>query len=156
MFYASCPTAVVDAPADLVWALLVDPAGWGSVFDVRVASVDPPGPAVVGQRVCVETGPRIFHLKVGLRVIAIDPDHRRLRLDIKLPFGLIVDEDLRCTPVGDTRSRVDYRCFFDFPGGWRGRLVRVLVNQKLNSGPRDSLSAQPNDALRAETVTDVN
>jgi len=29
MSYASCPTAVVNAPVEIVWALLADPAGWG-------------------------------------------------------------------------------------------------------------------------------
>ena len=48
MPYVSCPTAVINAPVDVVWALLMDPAGWERVFDMRVAGIDPPGPAVVG------------------------------------------------------------------------------------------------------------
>jgi hypothetical protein len=71
MFYASCPTAVVDAPAAVVWALLMEPAGWGNVFDVRVASVGPPGPATIGQKVCGETGPQFLHLKLEFRMIEI-------------------------------------------------------------------------------------
>jgi hypothetical protein len=47
MPYVSCPTAVINAPVDFVWALL-EPAAWGGVFDVRVGSIDPPGPAIVG------------------------------------------------------------------------------------------------------------
>jgi hypothetical protein len=39
-----------------------------------------------------------------------------------LPFGLTVEEDLRCTPLDDVHCRVDYHCNFDFPGGWRGTL----------------------------------
>jgi hypothetical protein len=140
MFYASCPTAVVNAPADIVWALLVEPAGWGSVFDMRVAGIDPPGPAIVGQKVCGETGLRIFHLKLWFSMKGIDPDHHRLRLEVKLPFGLTVHEDLGCTPLDDTHRRVDYRCNFDFPTGWRGTLMRVLMKRRLDDGPKDSLS----------------
>jgi hypothetical protein len=44
MSYASCPTAVVNAPVGIVWALLVDPVGWEHVFDVRIDGLDPPGP----------------------------------------------------------------------------------------------------------------
>jgi hypothetical protein len=100
----------------------MDPAGWERVFDLRVVSIDPPGPAVVGRKVCGETGPRILHLKLKLRLMGIDPDQRRLRLEVKLPFGLTVEEDLRCTPLDDVHCRVDYHCNFDFPGGWRGTL----------------------------------
>jgi len=116
------------------------PPGWGSVFDLRVVSIDPPGPAIVGQTISGETGLRIHHLKLKFRMIEIDPDQHRLRLNVNLPFGLTVHEDLRCTPLDDTRCRVGYRCDFDFPRGWRGSLTRVLVNRRLDAGPRDSLS----------------
>jgi hypothetical protein len=140
MSYARCPTAVVDAPAAIVWALLMEPAGWGNVFDVRVASVDPPGPATVGQKVCGETNPQFLHLKLEFRMIEIDTDHHFLRMDVNLPFGLAVHEDLRCTPLDDTHCRVDYRCDFSFPNGWRGTLLRSLLNRSLDAGPEDSLS----------------
>jgi Polyketide cyclase / dehydrase and lipid transport len=139
MPYASCPTAIVNAPAELVWALLMAPAGWGGVFDLRVASVDPPGPAVAGQRVRGETGPEIFHLKLTFRTVEIDPDQYRLRLDVNLPFGLAVREEIRCTPLDDAHCRVNYHCNFDFPGGWRGTLMRLLLNRRLDSGPENSL-----------------
>jgi hypothetical protein len=74
---ASYPTAVLNAPADIVWALLTDSARWGGVFDMRVAGIDPPGPAVVGQKVCGETGPRIFHLKLTFRTKEPNPDRTR-------------------------------------------------------------------------------
>jgi hypothetical protein len=69
----SCPTAVINAPVDVVWALLIEPAAWGGVFDVRVGSIDPPGPAIVGQRISGETGLRILHLKLTFWMIEIDP-----------------------------------------------------------------------------------
>ena len=49
MAYASCPTSVVNAPVEIVWAFLTHPERWGEFYDVRIASVEPPGPAVVGQ-----------------------------------------------------------------------------------------------------------
>jgi hypothetical protein len=63
MRYVSCPTAVINAPVDVVWALLIKPAAWGGVFDVHVGSIDPPGPAIVGQKISGETGLRNLHLK---------------------------------------------------------------------------------------------
>jgi putative SOS response-associated peptidase YedK len=57
MRYVSCPTAVVNAPVDVVWALLMQPSVWEGVFDVRVGSIDPPGPAIVGQKISGEPPP---------------------------------------------------------------------------------------------------
>jgi hypothetical protein len=138
MPYVSCPTAVINAPVDVVWALLIEPAAWGGVFDVRVGRIDPPGPAIVGQKISGETGLRILHLKLTFRMIEIDPDHHRLRMDVNVPLGLTVHEDLRCTPLDDTHCRVDYHC--DFPKGWRGTLMRGLLNRRPDAGPEDSLS----------------
>jgi hypothetical protein len=52
----------------------------------------------------------------------------------------LLQEDLRCTPLDDIHCRVDYRCNFDFPRGWRGTLIRVLMKRRLDDGPKDSLS----------------
>ncbi len=140
MPHASCPTAVVNAPVDHVWALLVAPAGWGSIFDMRVTNVDPPGPAAAGQDVRGETGPEILQLKLTFRMLEIDPDQYRLRFCVSLPFGLIVDEDMRCMSLDETHCRVSYNCNFHFPPSWRGTLLRVLLKQRLDWGPQDSLS----------------
>ena len=78
MRYVSCPTAVVNAPVDVVWALLMQPSVWEGVFDVRVGSIDPPGPAVVEQKISGETGPRLLDLKLTFRMIEIDPYQHRL------------------------------------------------------------------------------
>jgi Polyketide cyclase / dehydrase and lipid transport len=140
MSYASCPTTVIEACLDHVWTLLMAPGGWGSVFDMRVVNLDPPGPAVVGQVVVGETGPRILHLTLSFRMLEIDPVQHRLSMHVDLPFGLVVYEEIRCTALDDKCCRVAYRCNFDFPGGWRGAAMRVLLNRRLDRGPEDSLS----------------
>ena len=140
MPYVSCPTAVINTRVDVVWALLMKPAAWGGVFDMRVGSIDPPGPAIVGQGISGETGLRILHLKLTFRMIEINLDYHRLRLDVNLPFGITVHEDLSCTPLDDACCRADYHCNFDFQRGWRGPLMGVLMNQRLDAGPGDSLS----------------
>lgn len=152
MPYVSCPTAVINTRVDVVWALLTKLAAWGGVFDMRVGSINPPGPAMVGQTICGETGPRLLHLKLTFRMIEIDPYQHRLCLDVHLPFSITVHEELRCTPLDVDHCRVDYRCSFDFPGGWRGSLAKVLIHHGFDSGPEDSLSplkhAAERDAVR--------
>jgi hypothetical protein len=91
---------------------------------MRVTSVDPPRPTVVGQTVRGETGLRIFHLKLAFRTIEIDADQHRLRMDVDLPFAL-VQKDLRGTPLDDAYSRVAYRCGVGFPKGWQGTLMKA-------------------------------
>ena len=78
MSYASCPTAVVNAPPDVVWALLEEPAECGNVFDMQINSINSPCPAVAGQK--SEAGPQLFHLKLTFQVIKIDSDRYRSRI----------------------------------------------------------------------------
>jgi hypothetical protein len=75
---------VINTRVDVVWALLSRPAG--GVFDMRVGSIDPAGPAIVGQKISGETGPRLLHLKLTFRMIEIDPHQRRLCLDVHHGF----------------------------------------------------------------------
>ena len=78
MSYASCPTAVVNAPPDVVWALLEEPAECGNVFDMQINSINSSCPAVAGQK--SEAGPQLFHLKLTFQVIKIDSDRYRSRI----------------------------------------------------------------------------
>jgi hypothetical protein len=41
---------VIDTRVDVAWALLMNPAAWGGVFDMRVGSIDPPGPRSSNKR----------------------------------------------------------------------------------------------------------
>ena len=95
---------------------------------------------MAGQKIVGETGPRLFHLKLAFRVIETDAECHRLVMDIKLPFGIAVREDLNCTPLDADYCRIDDRCGFDFPKGWRGTLTRVLMSREMNAGPVDSPS----------------
>jgi len=140
MTYASCPTSIVNAPVEIVWSLLTRPEKWGDFYDVRVTSVEPVGPAMVGQTVFAESGPRLLHLALEFRFTRVDAANYELGLDVKFPLGITVREDLSCVPIGTDQCRVNYRCGFGFPAGWRGTVARLLMRRELNSGPVDSPS----------------
>jgi Polyketide cyclase / dehydrase and lipid transport len=140
MAYASCPTSIVDAPLEIVWTLLTRPEGWGDFYDVRVASVEPRGPAVVGQMVFAQSGPPLLHLELQFRFTRIDAVNHELGIDVRLPFGVNVREDLSCVSLGPERCRVNYHCDFEFPAGWRGAIARCLMRRERDAGPADSLS----------------
>ena len=151
MTHASCPTAVINASADTVWRLLTEPAGWGDFFDVRITRVVPAGPAAVGQRIYGESGPRLLHLKLEFECVAIDADHYRLMLNVRLPFGITVREDLNCVPLQRNQCRVNYRCEFGFPTGFgvaRWRALRCTANSTSARSTRCRASrARPNGAI---------
>jgi hypothetical protein len=142
----------VDAPVDTVWALLTDPAGWSSFYDLRVTRVEPPGPARVGQRVFGESGPRWLHLVVTLTYTAIDVSERSLRLEIQMPLGITVREELSCSPISDRQCRVNYHCRFSLPSGFRGALLQLLMRRELRVGPVDSLGRLKQAAEQRFTV----
>ena len=146
--YSACPTDVVEAPLEVVWGLLTDPARWGEFFDVRITGVEPAGPAHVGQRFRGESGPRVLHLVVRFAYTRVDTAPHRLGMDIQLPFGITVREDLDVVPLGAARCRVNYHCHFGFPPGWRGRVARVLLGRELDAGPADSLARLKSAAER--------
>jgi hypothetical protein len=137
--HASCPTEVVDAPITAVWSLLTEPARWGEFYDVRIVRVEPQGPAVVGQVVHGESGPRILHLGVSFVFRRVDHERHEIALDVQLPLRVTVHEELDCRPIDHDRCRVNYHCNFNFADGWRGRFTRGLLWRDLETGPRDSL-----------------
>src|SRR5215469_5271563 len=133
MKYASCPTAVVNAPVDVVWRLLTEPAGWGDFYDVRITDVVPPGPAVVGQKIYGQTG-CYLRFRLQFEFLKIEPTCHVLVFAVQLPFGISVREDMDCVPLNLTQCRVSYHCNFDLPDGWRGVLLRLILRGELDRG----------------------
>jgi hypothetical protein len=138
--YSSCPTTIVNAPVQIIWELLMNPDGWGDFFDVRIIGMKPEGRAAVGQEIYAESGPSFLHLKVEFKFVAIDSDRHRLGLEIRLPFGVSVKENLECAALDLDHCRVNYGCDFSFPTGWRGAIVRLVLRRELDAGPIDSLA----------------
>ncbi len=151
--YLACPTDIVQAPIDVVWKLLTDLSGWGNFFDVRVVSVEPPCPGAVGQRMLGAAGPKWLHFRVTFEFTVIDEVHHNLELDIRMPLGITVHEQLDCVPIDQVRCRVNYHCHFGFPAGWRGRLVQFALRRELRAGPADSLQRLKRAAEQASIAT---
>ena len=146
--HASCPTAAVDAPIEVVWELLSHPEWWGGFYDIRILSVEPAGRAVVGQRIAAETGPSFLHLKVSVDFVRIDEERHNIQLRVGLPFGISVFEDLECCRIGANECRVNYHCNFSFPDGWRGKALKLLMRRELKDGPEESLTRLKDAAER--------
>jgi hypothetical protein len=140
MAHAVCPTDIVHAPVERVWALLTDPAGWGGFWDARVLGVEPAGPAGPGQRILLSSGPWPARFRLTFTFTLVDAANHTLDLDIRLPFGIVNDEHLVCTPIDAASCRVTYGCNFTLPAGWRGVLLSRLLARGFETGPADSLA----------------
>ena len=90
------------------------PASWGDFFDVRITRVEPAGSAVIGQRFYGESGPRFLHIGLKFEYTEVNEARHQLGLNVQLPFGITVREDLNCIPISNTRCRVNYHCNFGF------------------------------------------
>ncbi len=146
--HLACPTAIVEAPIEAVWDLLLNTAEWGRFYDVRVLSVDPPGQARRGQRLIGNPGPKFLPLRLIFDFTEVDSTNPRLGIDGRLPFGIRVHEDLKLTPIDATRCRVNYNCDFKLPPGVRGQILWLLLRNGFDSGPADSLSRLKREAER--------
>jgi polyketide cyclase/dehydrase/lipid transport protein len=145
--HLACPTAIVEAPIDVVWNLLLNTAEWGKFYDVRVLSVDPPGPARAGQRLIGNPGPNFLPLRLIFDFTEVDTVNHRLGIDGRLPFGIRVRENMTVAPIDPTRCRVNYNCDFDLPG-IRGQILWLLLRREFDSGPADSLLRLKREAER--------
>jgi len=77
--------------------------------------VEPAGSAFVGQRFYGESGWRFLHIGLKFEYTEVNAAQHKLGLNVQLPFGVIVREDLDCIPLSSTQCRVSYHCNFGFP-----------------------------------------
>ena len=103
-----CPTAIIAAPVELVWANLVQ---WERYYDwagVRVASLEPDGPATAGQTIVF--GGKVLGRTVHFtfKVEAVRPEKHQISAHVFFPFGLQEKPTITCTPVDAAGCRVQY------------------------------------------------
>jgi len=146
---------VVSAPIEIVWSLLTDHARWGDFFDVRITRVEPAGSAVVGQRFYGESGPSFLHIGLKFEYTDVNVAQHKLGLNVQLPLGIAVREDLDCIPLSSIQCRVNYHCSFGFAKGWRGAIARTIMRRRLDAGPVDSLSRLKRAAEQRYTNSQV-
>ena len=69
--------------------------------------------AVVGQRFYGESGPSFLHIGLKFEYTEVNVAQNKLGLNVQLPFGITVREDLDCIPISSTQCRVNYHCSND-------------------------------------------
>ena len=105
-----CPAAAVAAPVDVVWENLVQWERYSEWFDrsLQVKSIEPEGPATVGQTIYFAGKAFGRTLHFTFRVEEVNPERHQLGLHAFFPLGLQMKPHISCTPIGATTCRVQY------------------------------------------------
>ena len=103
-----CPTAVIDAPIERVWALVADPAQWEQWADATLEYADPPGPARPGQTFVVSSVGLGRRWRFPFTVDAVDEARHRLRVTAHFPLGVVEHTQIGCMALDEGRCRVTY------------------------------------------------
>ena len=101
-----CPADRVQSPVEVVWELLMHPAGYGGFWDMTVERVEPQGPAAVGQRFFAWTLCR--RLRIDGEILEVDAVRHAIRFQTTLPFGLVGDNRIACSPIDAGSCMVRY------------------------------------------------
>ena len=105
MAIQTCPSAIIDAPTERVWRLLVRLSEWHRWADAQIVK-GPDRPLAVGDAVVFRAGPGRL-MEVRFNVVELE-DLRRLTLEVRLPFGIVNHQVVMISPVSDSACRVTY------------------------------------------------
>jgi len=97
-----CPTEVIQAPAERIWQLLMDPRELMQWSGTRLLK-GPARPLRSGDLLVLKAG--LMH--VSFEVLDAEPP-QYLRLCIRLPFGIVNHEQVQITLVGSNTCRVTF------------------------------------------------
>src|SRR6266536_1085205 len=108
MTVTACPAAIIDAPIERVWSLLVDPRAWSDWSGVRFEGAEPDGPIHVGQRwrfSATAFGKRWPVVNATVTGVAPEPPERRnLDVDVATPLGIVNHEHVTVNSVDDGQT----------------------------------------------------
>ncbi len=102
----ACPTCIAEAPVEVAWSLF-DPARLDDWWDAKTRRVTPGGPLSAGQRIEAAAGP-LGMFAVTADVLEVDQVARRIRMAIRLPFGMVNDETVTMATLGPDRCRISF------------------------------------------------
>jgi ligand-binding SRPBCC domain-containing protein len=108
MSVSVCPIAVVQVPAEKVWALLSEPASYARWWEAVTRTIVPAGPARPGQQITAQTRALGKRWDVNITVEAVDAARRALDLTTRLPFGITVRNHITVSALEGEACRVSF------------------------------------------------
>ena len=105
MAVTACPTTVVNASIERVWAMLTDPDLYQRWAGADLVRAIPAGQLCQGQ--VMEFRARELGVAFGVRMDVGKPEPPRLLpLRVQMPFGIVNDERIALLPLDPVRTRV--------------------------------------------------
>lgn len=108
MGFNVCPATVVAAPVDVVWDLLSDPTRYDEWWNAYMERIEPAGKATPGQVLSAKTSALGMTGHMTIHVEAVDSDPHQIRLQVALPFGILNNASITCTPLDATSSYLQF------------------------------------------------
>ncbi|MDR3577001.1 MAG: SRPBCC family protein [Anaerolineaceae bacterium] len=102
-----CPAANVAAPLEVVWEM-AQPGHFSEWIDGQVERITPGGPAVVGQRITLQSKAFGRNWRVSFTVTSVDPGKHQLGLQGEFPLGISMIEHISCARLDATGCRLQY------------------------------------------------
>jgi len=103
-----CPADTVAAPVEVVWEILTQPANYPAWADAQLESIEPAGPAVVGQRVHFTSKALGIKWQIVFTIEKIDAEKHQLDLSAVFPLGIRMMPHIACTPIDAKTSLLRY------------------------------------------------
>ena len=103
-----CPAAIVAAPAEVVWSLLMRPEAYDLWWDAHTERITPEGPATPGQLITAWTSALGKRWDVRLEIVEIDTEKRQIDITTTLPLGVQAHNHLSCAPLDASSSRLQF------------------------------------------------
>jgi ligand-binding SRPBCC domain-containing protein len=103
-----CPAAIINAPIERVWSLLMDPRRWTHWSTARLETADPEGPLHAQQRLYFSSRAFGRRWRAVTTVIRVTPERHSVDVDVSVPFGIVNHEHLSLTSLPDDRTHVQF------------------------------------------------
>lgn len=103
-----CPSAVVAAPAEVVWSLLMQPETYDLWPDAHIERVTPEGSATSGQVVTAWTSALGKRWNVRLEIEQVDAGKHQIDVTTTLPLGIQAHNHLSCAPLDERSCRLQF------------------------------------------------
>lgn len=103
-----CPAAIVAAPAEVVWSLLMRPETYDLWWDAHTERITPEGPATPGQVITAWASGLGKRWEVRAEIGQIDAEKRQIDITTTLPLGVQAHNHLSCAPLDASSSRLQF------------------------------------------------
>lgn len=108
MSVSVCPIARVNAPAERVWSFLSEPANYAQWWDAETLSIEPEGPAQMGQRIHAQAVALGLRRNFDVLVEDVEEVRRLIHLKTSLPLGITVANLITCTEIDAFTCQISF------------------------------------------------